>query len=398
MSYCSTNFDDYFNNASQISNSSLAYVNGIETPLVDYNKKSYSLKKSINKNNQKLKKTNMLFTSIERSINKLSSIMHSNENKQNENKQNESSSSMPSSTNASDSENNNTPVKKSTSKMYNFISTFKKSSKPKISNSKHQSSLESSSVDESVEDTNQSNFHYHIERLSISSDDTIKRQQLSTCESFPISIASNNGNKKEIKSFFDNSINSYSSSTSSSPVSPIKSNYLTRQKKINQEDIDGDVDDDFDCDDIRNEQQTYYPYSRRICNNKFKNKLVDRSAFLTSKVCMLSNTWSQDVSDYGEEDFMDAFRIFDTDGDGRITAKELMSVLTELGLKTSKSDIKKMIKELDKDNNGTIEYSEFVQMMTMPASKYDDEFELREAFKCIDLGSYFIKLFFRKLF
>jgi Ca2+-binding EF-hand superfamily protein len=117
-------------------------------------------------------------------------------------------------------------------------------------------------------------------------------------------------------------------------------------------------------------------------------KTVNRqlTANTPSKVKILSQSWSLAGKDYVEEDFMDAFRVFDTDGDGRITAKELMAVLVELGIKTSKSDVKKMIQELDYDRNGTIEYSEFVQMMTMPAYKYDDEFELREAFKCIDLG------------
>lgn len=388
-----TNFDDYFNNASQISNNSFTSANttlsSFETPLVDYKNKSVSLKKPTNKNNnnQKLTKTNMLFNSIERSINKLSSIIHNNDNKQNE-----SSTSIPSSVNGSDSE---TQAKhKSTSKMSNFMSTFKKaSSKPKIKSSSKHLSLESSSVDDSIEDTNQLSFQFPNKKLSISSDDTIKRKQSSTCDSYPISITSNseinkpNHHPKQIKSNLNNSLNSYSSSTSSSPASPVKHHYLVRQNKMTTEDdMDGDVDEDFDSDNVKNEQENYYPYSRHAYNNKFKTKLVDRSAFLTSKVCKLSNTWSLDVSDYGEEDFMDAFRIFDTDGDGRITAKELTSVLSELGLKTSKSDIKKMIKELDKDNNGTIEYSEFVQMMTMPASKYDDEFELREAFKCIDLG------------
>lgn len=50
-------------------------------------------------------------------------------------------------------------------------------------------------------------------------------------------------------------------------------------------------------------------------------------------------------------------KVFDENGDGRITAKELNHVLKELGIKMSKKDIKKMIKELDNDGNGTIEYS-----------------------------------------
>jgi calmodulin len=89
-------------------------------------------------------------------------------------------------------------------------------------------------------------------------------------------------------------------------------------------------------------------------------------------------------TDYDEDDFLDAFRVFDLNGDGRITDKELNYVLKELGIKMNKKDIEKMINELDKDKNGTIEYSEFVQMMTMPASREADEFELREAFRCID--------------
>lgn len=95
--------------------------------------------------------------------------------------------------------------------------------------------------------------------------------------------------------------------------------------------------------------------------------------------------WSSITDFYDEEDFMDAFRIFDTNGDGRITAKELNQVLKDLGICLNKKEIKKMIRDLDKDGNGTIEYSEFVQMMTMPASRETDEYELREAFKQIDL-------------
>ena len=47
-----------------------------------------------------------------------------------------------------------------------------------------------------------------------------------------------------------------------------------------------------------------------------------------------------------------------TKGDGQITAKELNHVLNELGIKMNKKEIKRMIKELDYDNSGTIEYCE----------------------------------------
>ena len=58
--------------------------------------------------------------------------------------------------------------------------------------------------------------------------------------------------------------------------------------------------------------------------------------------------------DYDEEDFAEAFRVFDKNGDGRITDKELSQVLKELGIIISEEDIRLMIAELDKDGNGTL--------------------------------------------
>ena len=57
-----------------------------------------------------------------------------------------------------------------------------------------------------------------------------------------------------------------------------------------------------------------------------------------------------------------AFDLFDIDGDGNITKKELQRVLAGVFV-LSDSQWDEFIKEVDKDGNGTIEFDEFKVMM-----------------------------------
>ena len=44
-----------------------------------------------------------------------------------------------------------------------------------------------------------------------------------------------------------------------------------------------------------------------------------------------------------------AFALFDQDGDGSITSKELVGVMTSLGVDTSTNQVKAMIRKVDLD-------------------------------------------------
>lgn len=63
--------------------------------------------------------------------------------------------------------------------------------------------------------------------------------------------------------------------------------------------------------------------------------------------------------------FIDAFKQFDADGNGHIDARELGVILESLGQKTSAQDLQKAIDEVDTDKNGTIEWVEFLQIITL---------------------------------
>lgn len=64
-----------------------------------------------------------------------------------------------------------------------------------------------------------------------------------------------------------------------------------------------------------------------------------------------------------ETEVIEAFRVFDKEGNGTISANELKHVLTTLGEKLTDSEVDEVIKEADVDGNGHINYSNYVKMM-----------------------------------
>ncbi|PBC26064.1 Calmodulin [Apis cerana cerana] len=95
------------------------------------------------------------------------------------------------------------------------------------------------------------------------------------------------------------------------------------------------------------------------------------------------------LSEYGlTEDqvaeFKEAFMLFDKDEDGTITMAELGVVMRSLGQRPSETELRDMVNEVDQDGNGTIEFNEFLQMMSKKMKGADGEDELREAFRVFD--------------
>ena len=76
--------------------------------------------------------------------------------------------------------------------------------------------------------------------------------------------------------------------------------------------------------------------------------------------------------------------MFDKDGDGTITTKELGTVMRSLGQNPTEAELQDMINEVDADGNGTIDFPEFLSLMARKMKDTDTEEELIEAFKVFD--------------
>jgi hypothetical protein len=64
------------------------------------------------------------------------------------------------------------------------------------------------------------------------------------------------------------------------------------------------------------------------------------------------------------EEIREAFNLFDTDGSGTIDPKELKAAMQSLGFEAKNQTIYQMIGDIDKDGSGSIDFEEFLDMMT----------------------------------
>merc|ERR1712072_299888 len=64
------------------------------------------------------------------------------------------------------------------------------------------------------------------------------------------------------------------------------------------------------------------------------------------------------------DEIREAFSLFDADASGMIDIRELKAAMRALGFEVKNEELKKMVADIDGDGNGTIEFGEFLQMMT----------------------------------
>jgi len=83
-------------------------------------------------------------------------------------------------------------------------------------------------------------------------------------------------------------------------------------------------------------------------------------------------------------EFREAFQLFDKDGNGYISTKELGMVMRSLGQNPTETELQDMINEVDVDGSGTVDFPEFLNMMAKKMENTDSEEEIREAFRVFD--------------
>lgn len=101
---------------------------------------------------------------------------------------------------------------------------------------------------------------------------------------------------------------------------------------------------------------------------------------------IITYTRKLDIPEDKIADYKEAFDMFDKEGNGTISAKEITKIMKNFGNPMPFSEVQKMIEEIDTSGDGELDFEEFVTLMekqTQIIDESEDEIILR-AFKSFD--------------
>mmetsp|Transcript_22118 Transcript_22118/g.48542 ORF Transcript_22118/g.48542 Transcript_22118/m.48542 type:complete len:157 (-) Transcript_22118:297-767(-) len=88
-----------------------------------------------------------------------------------------------------------------------------------------------------------------------------------------------------------------------------------------------------------------------------------------------------ELSEAELQEFKEVFELVDTDGGGSIEAPEVRDLMVLLGMRPSLGEVEAMIKEIDIDGNGEVDFEEFIQVMAGQQKTSYTKSELLRAFR-----------------
>ena len=85
-----------------------------------------------------------------------------------------------------------------------------------------------------------------------------------------------------------------------------------------------------------------------------------------------------------KEHIRQVWNLFDKDGSGTIEIHELEQVMVEFGLNLTQSEIEQLLKDFDTNDDGEIDYDEFLSFMSKKLQDAELITQIFEAFSVFD--------------
>ncbi|KAK4430325.1 putative calcium-binding protein CML25 [Sesamum alatum] len=124
---------------------------------------------------------------------------------------------------------------------------------------------------------------------------------------------------------------------------------------------------------------------KELFNRKKKQRVALAVAAAAHDTPLNSRLPSFDSRAHMEEELEQVFKKFDVNGDGKISALELGSIMGSLGHSATEEELQTMIQGVDSDGDGFIDLNEFIELNTKDVD-YDEVLQnLRDAFQVFDI-------------
>ncbi|KAL0218214.1 hypothetical protein RCL1_009062 [Eukaryota sp. TZLM3-RCL] len=91
-----------------------------------------------------------------------------------------------------------------------------------------------------------------------------------------------------------------------------------------------------------------------------------------------------EITEEQKNEIREAFDLFDTEKRGAIGYHELKVAMRALGFDVKKPEVLQIIEEYDRDGSGTIQFQDFLEVMSRKISERDPEEEIEKAFRLFD--------------
>merc|ERR1712137_1166680 len=108
------------------------------------------------------------------------------------------------------------------------------------------------------------------------------------------------------------------------------------------------------------------------------------SAMAPKKAVAAAPAGGKKLTDEQVQQIAQAFQLFDTDGSGTIETQELKIAMRALGFEPKQEEIDKMVRDVDDDGSGSVDYPEFLEMMAHKILNRDPVEEINKAFELFD--------------
>ncbi|KAJ9591707.1 hypothetical protein L9F63_001735 [Diploptera punctata] len=108
------------------------------------------------------------------------------------------------------------------------------------------------------------------------------------------------------------------------------------------------------------------PFNRRTLEELIDEVDADKSGRLEFDefVTLAAKFIVEEDAEAMEKELREAFRLYDKEGNGYIPTSCLREILRELDEQLTPDELDMMIEEIDADGSGTVDFDEFMEMMT----------------------------------